>query len=124
MRKRELLAGTYNVYCIFDKISKHYIKMYFATNDEDLIRKYLPEIILSVPLRELQIFKIGIFNDVTGELKSSIRKRVDTSCYLFPHSRLSPEGENLTHEEVEKAVLETKNKIITESDDSEKNKED
>lgn len=119
MRKSKLLAGQYGVYAVFDKISKHYKGIYFASNDEDFIRLYLPTVILSIPLRELQIFKIGIFNDVTGELKPTVKKRINTDCYCFPHSRLSPVGENLTHEEIEKQILETKNKIIAESSENE-----
>ena len=119
MRKSKLLAGQYGVYAVFDKISKHYKGIYFASNDEDFIRLYLPTIILSIPLRELQIFKIGIFNDVTGELKPTVKKRINTDCYAFPHSRLSPVGENITHEELEKQLTETKNKIIAESSESE-----
>lgn len=117
MRKTKLLAGQYNVYVVFDKISKHYKAMYYASNDEDFIRLYLPSIILTIPLRELNIFKIGVFNDVTGALKPTIKKRVDVNCYLFPHSKLSPIGENLSHEEIEKEILETKNKIIASADE-------
>lgn len=119
MRKSKLLAGQYGVYAVFDKISKHYKGIYYASNDEDFIRLYLPTIILSIPLRELQIFKIGIFNDVTGELKPTVKKRIQTDCYCFPHSRLSPIGENLTNEEIEKQINETKNKIIAESSQNE-----
>lgn len=115
MRKQKLLAGVYNVYTVFDKISKHYRQIYFASNDEDFIRLYLPTIVLSVALRDINIFKIGIFNDVTGELKQTTKKLVKTDCYLFPHSRLSPQGENLSPEDIEKSIQETKNQIIAES---------
>lgn len=124
MRKTKLLEGTYGVYVVYDKISKHYKDIYFASTDEDFIRLYLPTIVTSTALRELTIFKIGIFNDVTGELKITTKKRINTECYLFPHSRLSPQGENITHEEVEKAVIETKNKIIAESKTSDEEKEE
>lgn len=124
MRKSKLLEGTYGVYVVYDKISKHYKDIYYASTDEDFIRLYLPTIVTSIALRELTIFKIGIFNDVTGELKPTTKKRINTDCYLFPHSRLSPSGENITHEEVEKAVTETKNKIIAESNNSDEEKED
>ena len=75
MRKEKLLDGTYGVYIVYDKISKHYKSIYFASTDEDFIRLYLPTIILSVALREITIFKIGIFNDVTGELKITTKKK-------------------------------------------------
>lgn len=115
MRKSKLLAGVYGVYAVYDKISKHYRGLYFASNDADFIKLYLPSIILSIPLRDLQIFKIGIFNDITGEIKSTVKKRVSTDSYKFPHSRLSPEGEDLSLEEMEKELTETKNKILAES---------
>lgn len=124
MRKSKLLEGTYGVYVVYDKISKHYKDIYLASTDEDFIRLYLPTIVTTIALRELTIFRIGIFNDVTGEFKSTTKKRINTDCYLFPHSRLSPSGENLTHEEVEKVVTETKNQIIAESNTSDKEKEE
>lgn len=124
MRKSKLLEGTYGVYVVYDKISKHYKDIYFASTDEDFIRLYLPTIVTTIALRELTIFKIGIFNDVTGELKPATKKRINTDCYLFPHSRLSPSGENITHEEVEKEVTETKNKIIAELNNSDEEKEE
>lgn len=124
MRKQKLLEGTYGVYVVYDKISKHYKDIYFASTDEDFIRLYLPTIVTTIALRELTIFKIGIFNDVTAELKPTTKKRINTDCYLFPHSRLSPAGENITHEEVEKAVTETKNKIIAELNTTDNDKED
>lgn len=124
MRKKEdLLGGVYNVYAIYDKISKRYKKLYYATTDEDMIRLNLPSIVIETPLRELNIFRIGKFNDVTGEFKQTIKKRVETDCYLFPHSKLSPVGENLSHEEVEEAVNKTKNEILA-SVEEENKKED
>lgn len=122
MRKQKLLEGIYSVYVVYDKISKHYKDIYYASTDEDFIRLYLPTIVTTIALRELIIYKIGIFNDVTGELKVTTKKRINTDCYLFPHSRLSPAGENITHEEVEKEVIETKNKIIAELNNSDEEK--
>lgn len=124
MRKAKLLAGVYSVYAVYDKVSKHYKNLYFASNDEDFIRLYLPTIIIYTPLRDIQIFKIGIFNDVTGEIKQTVKKRIPTDCYLFPHSRLSPSGENISPEEIEKHILEQKNKMLSEtsSNEDEKNK--
>ena len=124
MRKSKLLEGIYGVYVVYDKISKHYKDIYFASTDEDFIRLYLPTIVTTIALRELTIFKIGIFNDVTGEFKNTTKKRINTDCYLFPHSRLSPSGENITHEEVEKVVNETKNKIIAEATTTDEEKEE
>lgn len=123
MKKKELLAGHYNVYSAFDKVSKHFKGLYFATTDEDFIRLHLPTVILDTPLRDLSIMRIGIFNDITGEIKPAIKKRVSTDCYLFPHSRLSPVGENISVEDIEKTVNETKNEILATVGSNNKNLE-
>ena len=115
MRKSKLLAGVYGVYACYDKVSKHYKGIYFASNDEDFIRLKLPTCIYDTPLRDLQIYKIGIFNDVTGEIKQTVKKRVDVSCYCFPHSRLSPVGEDVSIEDIEKTVQETKNEMLAQN---------
>lgn len=125
MRKSKLLAGQYGVYVVYDKVSKHYTKMYFASTDEDFIRLYLPVIIIDVALRDIVIYKIGSFNDVTGEIKPTVKKRIPTDSYLFPHSRRSPNGENLNLEEIEKTVHETKAEIqasMTTVQETEENK--
>lgn len=127
MRKSKLLMGLYGVYAVYDKISKHYKKIYYASTDEDFIRLYLPEIILDTPLRDLQIFKIAIFNDVTGELKPCVKKRISTDCYMFPHSKLSPVGENVSLDMIEETVNDVKNQIIASNsveENTEKNKEE
>ena len=80
---------------------------------------YLPRIVVNNALRDITIFKIGIFNDVTGEIKQTVKKRINTDCYLFPHSRLSPVGENLPTDEIEKAVQDTKNEIIASQNNDE-----
>lgn len=112
MRKAKLLEGKYGVYAVFDKVSKHYNKLYFATTDEEFVRKYLPEVFLEVPLRDLKIYKIGIFDDVTAEIKPTVHKIVKTDCYLFPHSRLSSVGDDVKLEDIENAVITTKNEIL------------
>lgn len=126
MRKsKDLLPGLYNVYAVYDSVSKRYKKLYFNTTDEEFIRINLPTCIIDTPLRDLQVFRIATFNDVSGELKSCSKKKVDIHCYCFPHSRLSPKGEDVSLEDIEKTVNETKSEIIAsmnESEDSE-NKE-
>ena len=72
MRKSKLLEGVYGVYVVYDKISKHYKDIYFASTDEDFIRLYLPTIVTTTALRELTIFKI-------------LLKNVSTLTAIFSH---------------------------------------
>lgn len=109
--QKKLLAGNFNVYAVYDEVSKHYLRLYFNSTDEEFVRLYLPDIVLSTPLRDLSVYCIGQFNDVTGTIEPKTKRRVNIRCYEFPHSRLSPKGESISHEEVEKAVNDVKNQI-------------
>lgn len=123
--KKELMPGLYNVYAVYDKVSKRYKKLYYNTTDEEFIRLNLPTCIVSTPLRDLEIHRIAQFNDVSGELKKVVKKKVDVQCYTFPHSRLSCKGDDITLQELEEDVNKTKAEVLasmTESEDSEENK--
>lgn len=109
--QKKLLAGNFNVYAVYDEVSKHYLRLYFNSTDEEFVRLYLPEVVLSTPLRDLSVYCIGQFNDVTGTIEPKIKRRVNIRCYEFPHSRLSPKGESVSHEEIEKTVNDVKNHI-------------
>ena len=121
--KKDLLGGLYNVYAVFDKVSKRFKKLYYNTTDEEFIRLNLPTCIIDTPLRDLEVYRIAVFNDISGELKHVSKKRVDIHCYEFPHSRLSPKGENVSLEDIEKTVNETKAEIQSQLSDSEESEE-
>lgn len=106
--KKKLLAGEHNVYAVYDIIAKHYLRLYFNSTDEEFVRLYLPEVIIDRPLRDIEVFKIGELNDVTGIIKPTPKRKVNLNCYMFPHSRLSPKGENLSIKEVEETITQTK----------------
>lgn len=118
MRDKSLLAGNYIVFACFDKISKHYISLEFASTEQDFIRTKLPSVLIKCPLRELSVFKIGIFNDVTGEFKKTVKKSIKLDSYYFPHSRLSPPGEDLKLEDIDESIQKTKNEILANSSDN------
>lgn len=121
--KKKLLAGDFKVYAVYDKVSKHYLRLYFNSTDEDFVRIYLPEVILQTPLRDLEVYQIGEINDVSGIIKSVSKRKINLRCYTFPHSRLSPVGEDVTHEQIEESINKTKNELKSAFADKE-NKED
>lgn len=110
-KKKKLLAGDMNVYAVYDIIAKHYLRLYFNSTDEEFVRLYLPEVIIDRPLRDIEVFKIGELNDVTGIIKPTVKRKINLNCYMFPHSRLSPKGENLSIKDVEETITQTKLKI-------------
>lgn len=99
-----------NVYTIHDKIADVYVGLTYHYTDEEMIRMFLPTVLMDYSLRDIEIVKIGIFDENKGIIQSEEHSLIPTDCYLFPHSRLSPEGENESLETIEKHCKEIKAK--------------
>lgn len=110
MKETELKTRCKNVYTIHDKIADIYVGLSYHYTDEDMIRTFLPTVLLDYALRDIEIISIGIFDDNKGIIEKTEHRTIDTNCYLFPHSRLSPEGEDEKLEDVEKKCKEIKAK--------------
>lgn len=110
------------VYTVYNKVSKKYNGLFYHYTDEEMIQKSLPIILMDYSLRDIKILRIAIFNDDNGNLRSvdSEKKVVDTNCYLFPHSRLSPEGEDLSLDEIQESMQNKKNEILAKTKTVEK----
>lgn len=106
----ELKTRCKNVYTIHDKIADVYVGLTYHYTDEDMIRTFLPAVLMDYSLRDIEIICIGIFDENKGVIENTEHRTIDTNCYLFPHSRLSPNGENLKLEDIEKECKEIKAK--------------
>lgn len=110
MKETELKTKCKNVYTIHDKIADVYVGLTYHYTDEDMIRTFLPTVLMDYALRDIEIICIGIFNENNGVIENAEHRIIDTKCYLFPHSRLSPEEENEKLENIEKMCKEIKAK--------------
>lgn len=110
MKETEIKTRCKNVYTIHDKIADVYVGLTYFYTDEDMIRTFLPSVLMDYSLRDIEIVCIGIFDDNKGVIETSSHRTIDTNCYLFPHSRLSPEGEDVKLEDIEKKCKEIKAK--------------
>lgn len=102
------------VYTVYNTVSKKYNGLFYHYTDEEMIQKSLPIILMDYCLRDIEILRIAFFNDDNGLITplGNDKKIVDTNCYLFPHSRLSPEGENLSLDEIQQSMQNKKNEIL------------
>ena len=110
MKETELKTKCKNVYTIHDKIADVYVGLTYHYTDEDMIRCFLPTVLLDYSLRDIEIICIGLFDENKGVIENTNHRLIDTNCYLFPHSRLSPEGEDEKLEDIEKTCKEIKAK--------------
>ena len=101
------------VYTVYSKVSKKYNGLFYHYTDEEMIQKSLPIILMDYCLRDIQIVRIAIFNDDEGIIQNlETPKTIDTNCYLFPHSRLSPQGEDLSLDKLQDSMQNKKNEIL------------
>lgn len=99
-----------NVYTIHDKIADVYVGLTYHYTDEDMIRTFLPTVLMDYSLRDIEIVRIGLFDENKGIIQSDEQEIIQTDCYLFPHSRLSPDGENESLEHIEEQCKKIKAK--------------
>lgn len=112
--KKKDKLGNHFVYSIYDTVSKKWRGTFYHTTDEDMIRISLPTVLMDFPLRDIEVWKIGTFDDDSGELFPIRHVLIPTNCYLFPHSRLSSDGDDESLENIDSAMKEQKNKMIAE----------
>lgn len=104
------------VYTVYNHVSKKYNGLFYHYTDEEMIQKSLPIILMDYCLRDIEIKRIGIFNDDSGVITYDPEcQTVDVMCYTFPHSRLSPDGENLSLDEIQHSMQNKKNEILSKS---------
>ena len=106
----ELKTRCKNVYTIHDKIADLYVGLTYHYTDEEMVRNFLPTVLMDYSLRDIEIICIGIFDENKGVLENVEHRIIDTNCYLFPHSRLSPDGEDEKLEDIELKCKEIKAK--------------
>lgn len=113
----------FNVYTVFDTVSKSYKGLFYHYTDEEMIRTSIPIILADLPLRDVEVYQIGIFDIENGIIQSSSRKKVNLNKYPFPHSALSSKGDDLSLEELDKGIKEHKAQIIASLSPDSENKE-
>lgn len=126
MFKKSKQNFTHYIYTVYDSVSKKYRGCFYHSTDEEMVKITLPTILMDFPLRDIEIHRIGTFNEDTGEINNSSRTIIPTDCYLFPHSRLSSHGDDLSLEELDVHMKEKKNEIISslsKNENEEENKE-
>lgn len=106
-------SNVYYVYTIYDKMAKRYRGTFYHSTDEEMIRTTLPSVLMDFPLRDISIYRIGMFDDVQGIIKPCLKKLVPTDIYTFPHSRLSSAGDDLSLKEIDIEMKKTKAEIIS-----------
>lgn len=114
METPEIKSRVKCVYTVHDKIADVYVGLTYHYTDEDMIRTFLPTILMDYSLRDIEIICIGVFDENKGVIETCEHYVVPTDCYLFPHSRLSSVCDDESLDNIEKHVKEIKTKKTVE----------
>lgn len=106
--KKINLNYTHFIYSVYDSVSKKFRGTFYHSTDEEMIRTTLPTILMDFPLRDIEIHRVGMFDEDSGEIFACKHVIIPTNCYTFPHSRLSSVGDDLPLEEIDKTMKEKK----------------
>lgn len=104
------------VYTTYDKVSKKYLGLTIAENDEAFIRQSLFSILMDYPLADIEFYCVGTFSETDGKLKPRRKMaRVLPSKYVFPKTRMGDKSNPLPLEELDKVAKDYKSKVVAES---------
>ena len=99
------------VYTVFDKVENHCIGLFYNPTDAGMLRSSLPQIIMDYNFRDIEIRRIAKFDTVSGITEPLAVKVITLDTYLFPHSRLSPKGEDVSMESMSDTLKSLKSSI-------------
>lgn len=101
----------FNLYSVKDKVEKVSIfrGVFQCSSDDAFMRNCLFSVLMDYPLRDIEVYQVGMFDDDTGEITPCPHRLLDLSQgYHFPRSTTSPNGDDLSLDELEKGAKEFK----------------
>lgn len=97
---------TKKLFVVRDEVQNSYLSQFVAVsvNHQSYIRQFLPVLYKAVPLRDVRLYEIAEFDEVSGLLKSYKHPILrDWSDYKFPESKAANLSElGMTPDEIEK----------------------
>lgn len=68
-----------------DIVREKYETMLIAENEKEAVRKAVIMLAPVKPIRDMEIYKAGEYNEDTGEIKAEKLEKVDWSIYSLPN---------------------------------------
>lgn len=95
------------IYTVHDKVAGRCVGTFAGSSDAVMLRVSLPSILMDFSFRDIEIYRVARIDFVTGLVEGLDRPKViPLDTYLFPHSRLSPKGEDVSLQSLDNAMKE------------------
>lgn len=105
------------IFALYDKVAKKFISTTLAETEEMFVRTSLFAITMDYPIRDVELYCVGLFDQDLGLIKPCTPRIVSWDCYKFPISRMEKER-FLTIEQIEEAAKAKKHEFIKKQKDN------
>ena len=72
------------LFLLKDIVREKYETMLLAENEKEAVRKSVMMIAPVKPIRDMELYKVGEYNEDTGEIKTEKLEKVDWNIYSLP----------------------------------------
>lgn len=87
------------IYSVLDKVSGKFLNTSVAESDAEFIRGNLLQILMDYPIRDVQLYHVGYFDEKTGKIRSRLHKRpVSWDSYKIPESFAKVDSKDISLE--------------------------
>lgn len=104
------------IYGLYDKVAEKYISVTLAESEQMFVRQCLYTILLDYPLKDIEFYCLGQFDNDLGIIKPCAPKLCDWESYKFPETR-TEKLKFLTLEQIEEAAKNKKHEFLEQTKD-------
>ena len=72
------------LFLLKDIVREKYETMLIAENEKEAVRKSVIMIAPVKPIRDMELYKVGEYNEDTGEIKTEEKVKIDWNIYSLP----------------------------------------
>lgn len=104
------------LYSLYDKVSKKHLSVTMCESPQMFVRNCLATILMDYPIKDIEFYCIGQFDNDLGIIKPCAPQLEDWECYKFPETR-AEKLKFLTIEQIEQFAKNKKHEFLKQTKD-------
>lgn len=100
------------VFAIKDKVADKYISVTISNNEESMIRSSLISILMDFSINDVELYRIGLFDEDLGIVKPLQPQLISWEAYKFPVDKVNINKGFLSIEQIEEFAKKKKHEFL------------
>lgn len=100
------------IFAIKDKVADKYISVTISNNEETMIRNSLVSILMDFSINDVELYRIGLFDEDLGIIKPLKPHFIDWNAYRFPVDKIDINKGFLTIEQIDEFAKKKKHEFL------------